>query len=116
MNRDRLYLRHILDCIEKIQEYTGQVRSVFEDSVLIQDAVLRNLHTLAESTQRLSDELKEEITSVPWTEVSGFRNIIVHDYLGVDLDQVWSVLENDLPVLREALEPKLKELEVADKD
>ncbi len=69
-------------------------------SSLIQDAVLRNLQVLAESTQRLSDQLKTAHAEVPWREIAGLRNILVHDYLGVDLEHVWRILERDLPKLK----------------
>jgi uncharacterized protein with HEPN domain len=69
----------------------------------VQDAVVRNLQVLAESSQRLSDPVKSAEPSVPWRALSGFRNILVHGYLGVDLELVWRVVEKDLPPLRDAL-------------
>ena len=63
------------------------------DSTLIQDAVLRNLQILAESTQRLSDNLKSQHKEVDWRGISGFRNVLVHDYLGIDIEYVWQVVE-----------------------
>jgi uncharacterized protein with HEPN domain len=68
-------------------------------SHLIQDAVLRNLHTLTESTMRLSDGLRNSYLDVAWKEIAKFRNVVVHDYLGVNLEKVWKIVENDLPVL-----------------
>ncbi len=66
-------------------------------SDLIQDGVIRNLQTLAESSQRLSDRIKERYPEVDWKGLSGFRNVLVHDYLGVDLDQIYRVVEKDVP-------------------
>ncbi|MEB3885690.1 HepT-like ribonuclease domain-containing protein [Lyngbya sp. CCY1209] len=71
----------ILQCINPIQEYTGEDREIFLHNTLVQDAVLRRLQTMAESTQRLSEELKAEATEVDWRALSGFRNVLVHDYL-----------------------------------
>ena len=69
--------------------------------MLVQDAVLRRLQTLAESTQRLSTETKEKIPNIDWRSISGFRNILVHDYLGgIDLDIVWEVINKYLPELK----------------
>ncbi len=65
--------------------------------------MIRNLQTLAESSQRLSDELKATEAQIPWRELAGFRNVIVHGYLGVDLGAVWLVVEQDLPALSDAL-------------
>ena len=62
----------------------------------MQDAVVRNLQVMAESSQRLSEEIKTQYLSIPWKNISGFRNILVHDYLGVDLDMIWSVVEQEL--------------------
>lgn len=94
---------HILDCIERIREYTASSRPTFFESSMVQDAVMRNLQTLAESTQRLSQAAKDAEPAVPWRSVSGFRNVLAHGYLSVDLEVVWSVVEQDVPALEEAI-------------
>lgn len=66
--------------------------------------MLRNLQTLAESSQRLSVEIKLTEPQIPWRELAGFRNVIVHGYLGIDLAAVWLVVEHDLPALAEAVD------------
>ncbi len=91
------------DCLIRIREYTNGERTRFDASRLVQDAVIRNLQTLAESSQRLSNEIKATEAQIPWRELAGFRNVIVHGYLGVDLGAVWLVVENDLPALSDAL-------------
>jgi uncharacterized protein with HEPN domain len=96
-------LAHMRDCLGRILEYTNAERSRFETSCLVQDAVICNLQTLAESSQRLSSEIKATEPQVPWRELAGFRNVIVHGYLGVDLGAVWLVVEKDLPALTEAV-------------
>ena len=100
---DPALLAHMRDCLERIHEYTRGERDRYETSRLVQDAVIRNLQTLAESSQRLSDALKATEPQVPWRELSGFRNVIVHGYLGVDLAAVWLVVEQDLPALADAV-------------
>ena len=100
---DRVLLAHMRDCLSRIVEYTNAERSRFESSRLVQDAVIRNLQTLAESSQRLSSEIKATEPQIPWRELGGFRNLIVHGYLGVDLGAIWLVVEQDLPALTEAL-------------
>ncbi len=83
---NRIYLEHILDCVTLIQDYTRNGKAAFMGSALVQDAVLRRLQTMAESTQRLSDDLKRQAPEVDWRALSGFRNVLVHDYLGgIDL-------------------------------
>jgi uncharacterized protein with HEPN domain len=100
---DRVLLAHMRDCLDRIQEYTNHDRARFDASRLVQDAVIRNLQTLAESSQRLSDEIKATEARIPWRELAGFRNFIVHGYLGVDLGAVWLVVEQDLPALSDAV-------------
>jgi len=100
---DRVLLAHMRDCLDRIREYTNGERARFDASRLVQDAVIRNLQTLAESSQRLSNEIKATEAQIPWRELAGFRNVIVHGYLGVDLGAVWLVVEQDLPVLSDAV-------------
>jgi uncharacterized protein with HEPN domain len=104
---DRLYLIHILEYIARIEEYTAEGRQVFFADTRTQDAVLRNLQTLAESTQRLSLNLKAAYPDVDWRGISGLRNILVHDYLGINLVRVWEIVERDLPLLKRQIETLL---------
>lgn len=100
MKDDRKYLLHILECIQRIEEDVSGGRSAFDSSHLIQDAVLRNLQVIAESTKRLSDPLKATQAGFDWGGIAGFRNFLVHDYLGVDLGIVWKVVTEDVPELK----------------
>ena len=108
---DRVLLAHIRDCLDRIAEYTHAERSRFDASRLVQDAVIRNLQTLAESSQRLSSEIKGTEQQIPWRDLVGFRNVIVHGYLGVDLGAVWLVVEQDLPALSEAVKRMTTQLD-----
>lgn len=108
MKDDTVYLRHILDCIERIEEDTAGGRDFFLSARTNQDAVMRNLQVMAESTQRLSPETKTEHAEVPWQSIAGFRNVLVHDYLGVDLDIVWDVVIRDVPALKRVVLDLLK--------
>lgn len=101
---DVLLLAHMRECIANITDYTGGDRERFDASKLIQDAVVRNLQTLTESSQRLSDAIKATEPQVRWSALAGFRNVLVHAYLQVDLAVVWSVVEADLPELTAALQ------------
>jgi uncharacterized protein with HEPN domain len=104
VKRDRVHIDHILECIEWIARYTADGRDTFFSDRKTQSAVLRELQTLAESTQRLSAELKDTHPKVPWEGIAGFRNVLVHDYLGINLERVWDIVERDLPVLGAAAE------------
>lgn len=101
---DRVLLDHMLECVRRVREYTGMDRASFFGSPLIQDAVVRNLQTLAESSQRLSDATKNTEPDIAWRDIAGFRNVLVHGYLAVNLDAVWRVVEQDLTPLSAALE------------
>jgi len=72
--------------------------------------VLRNLQTMAESTQRLSDSLRATQPQIPWREIAAFRNILVHVYLGIDLDEVWKIMQRDVPDLKRAIEDMLEDI------
>lgn len=100
---DSVLLAHVIVCIERIDEYTTGKREVFFGSRLVQDAVVRNLQVLAESTQRLSAPIKLTEPATPWSDISGFRNVLAHGYLALDLEVIWNVIENDLPSLNEAV-------------
>jgi uncharacterized protein with HEPN domain len=107
--RDQVYVAHMLDCIERIFDYCENNETLFRSSRLIQDAVIRNLQTMAESAQRLSDSSKALAPELPWRAISGFRNVVVHDYLGLDLDAIWLVVANNLSPLKIGLEKILRE-------
>ena len=105
MKSDEIYLKYILECLEKIEVYSKGGKNEFINNSMVQDAILRRLQTLAESSQRLSDKLKTSTPEVNWRDISGFRNILVHNYLGgIDLDIVWNVIENYLPELRKQIQ------------
>lgn len=104
MKDERVYLRHILRCIQRIEEYTLEGRDAFFASALVQDAVIRNLQTLAESSRRLRESATAPHPNVDWKGLAGFRNVLVHDYLGVDLELVYRAVQNDVPRLKAACE------------
>jgi len=101
--RDRAYLDHIQECARRIEENAESGRDAFLSSHTLQDAVLRNLQTLSEATQRLSDTLKESHTEIELAQIAAFRNILVHDYLGVDIEQIWQIIRRDIPKLKTAV-------------
>ncbi|MCJ7723672.1 MAG: DUF86 domain-containing protein [Anaerolineales bacterium] len=110
MKDDSLYLIRVRECIHKIEKYTTGGRSAFLGSELIQDAVICNLQTMAEASQRVSETRQAAHPEVEWFKIAGFRNILAHDYLGVDMDKVWEVVEHDLPPLKTAVENMLGEI------
>ncbi len=103
MKGDDIYIAHILECIRRIEENIAAGRDSFMSSHTLQDAVLRNLQTMTEATQRLSDTMKEGHPDIPWARIAGFRNVLVHNYLGIDLGIVWSITQHEVPELKRAV-------------
>ena len=103
MKGDSLYLRHILDCITRIEEDTADGLERFMASHMLQDAVLRNLQVMAESSHRLSDAIKASQATVEWRKIVAFRNVLVHDYLGIDLEAVWGITQHEVPSFKRAV-------------
>ena len=108
---DLVLVEHMLSCVAAIDEFLAGDPSRYLASRLIRDATLRNLQTLTESSQRLSAELKQAHPQVPWKKLAGFRNLLVHDYLGgIDDQSVVLVLSNELQDLRTTLEQIRRDL------
>lgn len=100
MNRDKVYLQHILDCITKIESYSRVGKETFMDESHWHDAIIRNFEIIGEAAKRLSDDLKKNDPDFPWRSIAGFRDFLIHEYMGVDLNAVWQIIEKDLPNLK----------------
>lgn len=104
MDRDNLYKAHILEAIEKIEEFTaGMTYERFLESRLIQDAVFKNLEVIGEAANRLSKEFQERFPTIPWRQIVDMRNWLVHDYFKIKSDKIWNTIQTDLPKLKSAL-------------
>jgi uncharacterized protein with HEPN domain len=100
MKGDLLYLTNIRDCIQRIQAYTIEGRENFLETPMIQDAVIRNFEIIGEATKRLSPELTNAYPEIAWKQIAGLRDILIHDYLKVNLNRIWGIIEQDLPHLK----------------
>ena len=103
MKDDALYLDHILTCLDRVESFIADGEQYFMHDIKTQDAVIRNLQVLSESTQRISPDLKDAHPEIPWARIAAFRNVLTHGYLDVDLEVVWEVIQEDLPALRKAI-------------
>jgi uncharacterized protein with HEPN domain len=110
MKGDRLYITNILECIERIESYIAEGRDSFLQSRMVQDAVIRNFEVMGEATKRLSQELRSENSDIPWRQMAGFRDMLIHDYSKIDVGEVWAVIDQDLPMIRPRLVELLEEL------
>jgi uncharacterized protein with HEPN domain len=99
---DSLYLKHILDAIAKIKTYTqNKTLKEFENNNLLQDGVIREIEIIGEAAKMLSKQLKEKYNQVPWKDIAGMRDKLIHGYFGVDLGAVWKTVKEDIPALEE---------------
>lgn len=104
MDKDDTYRRYILDAIAKIEKYVnGMTYQQFAADDLVQDGVVRELEIIGESAKRLSESFKANALKIPWKKVAGARDVLIHDYMSVDLEVVWKTVTDDLPSLKTAL-------------
>jgi len=101
---DALYLEHIAERIRRIEEAAEHGREAFESSHVLQDAIVRNFEVIGEAVKKLSPEGRDAYPSVPWQRIAGVRDVLIHDYMGVDLNEVWNVIEKDLPLLKQTVD------------
>lgn len=109
MKDERLYLAHIIECIERVERYTTDGRETFFDSTLVQDGVICNLQIMAESTQRLLEATKKAHPEIPWERIANFRNVITHGYMDLDLTIIWEIAEHDVPPLKRCVATSIAE-------
>jgi len=99
----RAYVEHVIDCIRRIAEDSAPGRDTVFASRTLQDAIVRNLQILCESTQRVGEPHKQRHPEINWRSIAGMRNVLVHDYFEVDFETVWLVVTRDLPPLENAM-------------
>lgn len=108
---DRARLLHIKDSVEKINEYVEGVDfESFEKSSLIKDACIRQLSIIGEACNRISSEVKASNVEIEWKLIIGLRNIVIHQYFGVDDRVIWDIIQESLPSLKSSVQIILKEL------
>ncbi|OGE81031.1 MAG: hypothetical protein A3H72_03710 [Candidatus Doudnabacteria bacterium RIFCSPLOWO2_02_FULL_48_8] len=105
MKNDKIYINHILDAIGKIKAYVGNGNfDDFGTDPKLQDAVIRNLEIIGEASKRLSEDFKSKV-NLPWNDIGGMRNKIVHDYFEIHLGIVWKTATSDIVEVEQALLP-----------
>jgi uncharacterized protein with HEPN domain len=104
---DRAYLAHIRDAAERIAAFTSGGREQFFAEPIVQDAVIRNLEVIGQAVKCLSEDLRSASADVPWKQIAGMRDVLIHHYFGVKLETVWQVVVEHLPALRKRVEELL---------
>jgi uncharacterized protein with HEPN domain len=115
MNHDLIYLKHILQSIVKIQKFVTYKNKKSIDQDLVESGIIRELQTMSESTQKLSKSLKLSAQDIPWRDIGDFRNKLVHEYLGINTEIIWSVIKKELPKLKKRVTKMIKFLEEKEK-
>jgi uncharacterized protein with HEPN domain len=107
----RLYLTHMIDCLEKVHHYTSEGERVFLSDPKTQDAVYRNLEILGEAAKRVPEEVRAMEPLIQWRRIGGLRDVLIHQYDGVNPLEVWKIVESDIPNLRTQLHELLNKLD-----
>lgn len=104
-----VFLKHIMDSIDSIENYTtGKSEQDFVESQETQDAVMRRLAVIGEAAKNIPPELREKHKKIEWKAIIGLKNVLVHEYFGVDIEVIWHIVKEDIPRLKSEISKMLK--------
>ena len=112
MKKDiNIFLEHILESIHLIEDYIkGRNKSEFLKLTQLQDSVIRRIEIIGEAIKNIPDDFRETYPKIPWKQIIGMRDILIHQYFGIDLNLTWEVIEKDLPKLKNQIITIKKEI------
>lgn len=97
----KILLGHILESIEEIEKYKYHVtKEKFSKMTMLQDAVIRRIEIIGEAVKKLPPDFKRKHPKIAWAEIAGMRDILIHDYFGVNINVVWKTIQEDIPFLK----------------
>lgn len=108
MRDDRQRLVDILHAIKQVERYAKRGRDTFETDELVHTWVVHHIQIMGEASSKLTATYRRSHPEIPWAEIIKMRHVLVHDYFGIDLGEVWAVVERDLPVLKQQVRQLLK--------
>lgn len=109
-DKEKIYCKHILDAIEEIESFTKDMSfEDFEKDKKTQRAVTRDLEIIGEVAKRLSKEQTDKYKQIPWRNIAGMRDFLIHDYMDIDLKEVFKAVEEDIPELKQAVSQMIKD-------
>jgi uncharacterized protein with HEPN domain len=111
MRDDRDRLRDILEAIERIERYLPEGYQRFESDELLQTWMVYHIQVIGEATRKLSDRVRKNHPEIPWPPIIAMRNVLAHDYFGLDLHEIWLTVERDIPHLKPKIQEILNRLE-----
>ena len=108
----KIFLTHILNSINLVEEYLkGKSKLDFFNSIQLQDSVIRRIEIIGEAIKNIPNDIKKNYNQIPWKEITGMRDILIHQYFGVDLDLTWQVIDKDLPKLKKQISDISKKMD-----
>ena len=108
----RFHVQDMIDFCQRVLSYTeGMDQNTFVNNALVYDATLRNLELIGEAATRIPDSVRDAYSEIPWRQIIGTRNRIIHAYLGIDDDIIWSIIQGDIPAMLHGLHKLLEMVE-----
>lgn len=109
---DKIRLQHILDAIIEIESYIGELEFTdFINNSMLRFACIKQIEIIGEASNYITQETKNKFSEIEWGQIVGMRNVLVHEYFGVDVNLVWEVIKNDLPALETKIIEILKQVQ-----